>query len=186
MASGAILCCLKEEAAQPGSKYLDKLFIKNMVCSRLIIVFGYLIEITIFSAISSDKADNTEIMSVFMGGLFLVFSFFKMLDMKGFAYSYITYDIIAKKWEPWGYIYSFTELVLGVFLHISLSTPGNSLCNSGCNVCKQYRCNSESGSIKEDSVRMPWNSFQSANVQHHIYRRSFNGNYGSSNARNIK
>ena len=50
----------------------------------------------------------------FMAGFFLVFSFFKFLDLGGFADSYSSYDIIAKKWHSWGYIYAFIELALGL------------------------------------------------------------------------
>ena len=53
-------------------------------------------------------------MRVFMAGFFLIFSFFKMLDLKGFANSYSMYDIIAKKITVWGYIYAFLELALGL------------------------------------------------------------------------
>lgn len=50
----------------------------------------------------------------FMAGFFLVFSFFKLLNLKGFAESYSSYDIIAKKWLGWGYVYAFIELGLGI------------------------------------------------------------------------
>ena len=53
-------------------------------------------------------------MQHFMAGFFIVFSFFKVLDLKGFAESYSTYDIIAKKWMGWGYVYAFIELGLGI------------------------------------------------------------------------
>jgi cation transport ATPase len=53
-------------------------------------------------------------MQNFMAGFFLVFSFFKLLDVKGFAESYSSYDIIAKKWAGWGYLYAFVELGLGI------------------------------------------------------------------------
>ena len=53
-------------------------------------------------------------MQNFMAGFFLVFSFFKLLNLKGFAESYATYDIIAKKWAAWGYLYAFIELFLGI------------------------------------------------------------------------
>jgi len=53
-------------------------------------------------------------MQNFMAGFFLVFSFFKLLNLKGFAESYSSYDIIAKKWMAWGYVYAFIELGLGV------------------------------------------------------------------------
>jgi hypothetical protein len=50
----------------------------------------------------------------FMAGFFLVFSFFKLLNLKGFADSYAMYDVIAKKIPAWGYAYAFIELGLGV------------------------------------------------------------------------
>jgi copper chaperone CopZ len=53
-------------------------------------------------------------MQNFMAGFFLVFSFFKLLNLKGFAESYSSYDIIAKKWLGWGYVYAFIELGLGI------------------------------------------------------------------------
>ena len=52
-------------------------------------------------------------MNIFMAGFFLTFSFFKMLDLKGFADSYAMYDIVAKKIKAWGFIYPFIELALG-------------------------------------------------------------------------
>ena len=37
-----------------------------------------------------------------------------MLDLNGFADSYSTYDIVAKKFRQWSYIYAFVELALGL------------------------------------------------------------------------
>ena len=53
-------------------------------------------------------------MNYFMAGFFLVFSFFKMLDLKGFASSYAMYDLLAMKVPVYGYIYPFIELGLGL------------------------------------------------------------------------
>ncbi|MCH5597451.1 heavy-metal-associated domain-containing protein [Niabella ginsengisoli] len=53
-------------------------------------------------------------MRVFMSGFFITFSFFKLLNLKGFAESYSMYDIIAKHFPTWGYIYAFIELMLGL------------------------------------------------------------------------
>ncbi len=53
-------------------------------------------------------------MTNFMAGFFLVFSFFKFLDLTGFADAYSTYDLLAAKWRPWGYLYPFLELGLGL------------------------------------------------------------------------
>lgn len=49
----------------------------------------------------------------FMAGFFLVFSFFKLLDIRGFADAYSSYDLVAMRWQPWGLIYPFVELGLG-------------------------------------------------------------------------
>lgn len=53
-------------------------------------------------------------MNFFMAGFFLLFSFFKFLNIKGFAKAYQTYDLVAKKLPLWGYIYPVIELVLGI------------------------------------------------------------------------
>jgi hypothetical protein len=53
-------------------------------------------------------------MNHFMAGFFLVFSFFKLLNLQGFAESYAMYDVVAKNWQGWGYVYAFIELALGI------------------------------------------------------------------------
>lgn len=53
-------------------------------------------------------------MNHFMAGFFLVFSFFKFLDLRGFASSYSMYDLLAVKWLGYGYVYPFIELGLGI------------------------------------------------------------------------
>lgn len=80
----------------------------------ILIVFGYLIGITILSEVTKSSFNLMTSMNTFMAGFFLIFSFFKMLDVKGFAYSYMSYDIIAKKWLGWGFVYPFIELALGL------------------------------------------------------------------------
>ena len=53
-------------------------------------------------------------MSIFMGLFFVAFSFFKLLDLAGFAQAYSSYDVIAERWLGYGYIYPFIELGLGL------------------------------------------------------------------------
>lgn len=57
----------------------------------------------------------------FMAGFFLVFAFFKLLNIKGFALNYQMYDIIAERWNGWGYIYPFIELGLGILYLINIA-----------------------------------------------------------------
>ncbi|MFK7810016.1 MAG: heavy-metal-associated domain-containing protein [Saprospiraceae bacterium] len=57
----------------------------------------------------------------FMAGFFIVFAFFKLLNLEGFANSYSMYDIIAERWKSWGYIYPFLELGLGILYLINIA-----------------------------------------------------------------
>ncbi len=50
----------------------------------------------------------------FMAGFFLVFSAFKFLNLSGFADAYATYDLLAKRWHGYGFVYPFLELALGL------------------------------------------------------------------------
>jgi cation transport ATPase len=56
----------------------------------------------------------SEFMLDFMGLFYIVFSFFKMLDLKGFPASFNMYDPIAKKVPFYGKIYPFIETGLGL------------------------------------------------------------------------
>lgn len=85
-----------------------------VIYKPLIIVLLYILLGVTILQINSGKIDWMEAMNSFMGGFFLIFSFFKMLDLKSFAYSYSSYDVIAKKWLVYGYIYPFIELGLGI------------------------------------------------------------------------
>ncbi|MFN7019987.1 MAG: heavy-metal-associated domain-containing protein [Phycisphaerales bacterium] len=53
-------------------------------------------------------------MNDFMAGFFLVFSFFKFLDLRGFVSAYRRYDLLAAASPPWAWAYPFVELTLGV------------------------------------------------------------------------
>jgi copper chaperone CopZ len=79
----------------------------------IVLIFAYITGITFL--IEWQHGFNVmHWMSNFMGAFFLTFSFFKMLDLKGFAESYFSYDIIAKRWMGYGYVYAFIELALGI------------------------------------------------------------------------
>ena len=80
----------------------------------ILLIFVYITSIAIIAATHQNTFDWMQAMNVFMAGFFLTFSFFKMLDLKGFAESYSMYDIVAMKLKAWGYIYAFVELGLGI------------------------------------------------------------------------
>ncbi|MDB5285678.1 MAG: heavy-metal-associated protein [Mucilaginibacter sp.] len=80
----------------------------------VLLIFGYVAVVAILIASSSVSFDWMLAMRAFMGGFFLAFSFFKVLNIQAFADSYSMYDIIAKKFRAWGFIYVFVELGLGI------------------------------------------------------------------------
>ena len=62
----------------------------------------------------------SEAMLDFMGLFFIVFSFFKMLDLKGFPKSFRMYDPLAKRFPLYGSIYPFIETALGLMFLMRL------------------------------------------------------------------
>ena len=80
----------------------------------VLLIGAYITGTTLLAEAARDNFNFEAWMRNFMAAFFLVFSFFKLLDLKGFAESYATYDIVAKKWSTWGYIYPFIELSLGI------------------------------------------------------------------------
>lgn len=80
----------------------------------LLIIVGYILGVSLLVQYPFDNFSGMTWMRHFMAGFFLVFSFFKMLNLKGFAESYSMYDLVAARWRTWGYIYPFVELGLGI------------------------------------------------------------------------
>ena len=81
----------------------------------LILVFAYILLACFCVEIANGNFVLHRFMPNFMAGFFLVFSFFKLLDLRGFASSYSMYDLLAKKIPAYGFIYPFIELALGAW-----------------------------------------------------------------------
>jgi copper chaperone CopZ len=79
----------------------------------LFLIFGYLFAAAILLNYSDWNYSNA--MLDFMGLFYVVFSFFKFLDLKGFPESFRMYDPLAKVVPVYGWIYPFLELALGLF-----------------------------------------------------------------------
>jgi len=58
--------------------------------------------------------NTADFMLDFMGIFFIVFSFFKMLDLKGFPESFKMYDPLARVVPAYAWAYPFVETVLGL------------------------------------------------------------------------
>lgn len=79
----------------------------------ILLIFGFILSVTLVIQSKNEQFNGMEAMAHFMAGFFLVFSFFKMLNLKGFAESYVMYDVLAKQVPSWAYLYAFIELALG-------------------------------------------------------------------------
>ena len=91
-------------AAEPTRESLYPLFL----------IVGYILGAVLVIAAATGVWTPTVLMRHFMAGFFLVFSFFKLLDLRGFADAYQSYDVLAKCLPAWAFVYPFVELALGV------------------------------------------------------------------------
>lgn len=113
---------LSDMVQPPSEPFLEEAKVSWLATYRpLLLVFGYILLVTLVAGISDGSWNLTVAMRVFMAGFFLVFSFFKMLDLSGFADSYSMYDIVAKKIRVWAYLYPFVELALGISFAINFA-----------------------------------------------------------------
>ncbi len=87
----------------------------------VLLIFFYITGVTLLIHAVNQPFDWMQWMRHFMAGFFLVFSFFKMLNLKAFAESYVMYDVIARKMPAWAYVYAFVELALGIAFLINFN-----------------------------------------------------------------
>ena len=83
----------------------------------LVIIISLILLVTIVLSFKDYQLGNFIIsttLSYFMIGFFLVFAGFKLIDVKGFADGYSTYDLLARRIFTYGYVYPFIELFFGL------------------------------------------------------------------------
>lgn len=73
-----------------------------------------------------DAAEGTvsvpSTVNTFMAGFFLVFAGFKLMDLRGFAKGYATYDLLAQRVFAYGYTYPFIEMGFGLAMLAGITT----------------------------------------------------------------
>ncbi|MCL6267703.1 heavy-metal-associated domain-containing protein [Flagellimonas myxillae] len=84
----------------------------------LFLIFAYLFGAAILLRVKEWNAN--EAMLDFMGLFYIVFSFFKFLDLKGFPDSFAMYDPLARAVPFYGWLYPFIELGLGLLFLMRL------------------------------------------------------------------
>jgi copper chaperone CopZ len=87
----------------------------------ILLIFFYISLVTVLVQLNNHHFDTMQWMQHFMSGFFLIFSFFKLLNLKGFAESYVMYDVLAKQVPAWAYLYVFIELSLGIAFLINFN-----------------------------------------------------------------
>lgn len=83
------------------------------------VVVGLIGAATAALAWGDARAGTIEAESVlldFMTGFFLVFAGFKLLDLRGFADGYATYDLLAQRLPAYAWLYPFIELGFGLVM----------------------------------------------------------------------
>lgn len=80
----------------------------------ILLIFFYITLVTGLIQVNNHHFNWMQWMNHFMAGFFLTFSFFKFLNLKGFAESYVMYDVVAKRLPIWAHLYAIIELALGI------------------------------------------------------------------------
>ncbi|MGL6075414.1 MAG: MauE/DoxX family redox-associated membrane protein [Fimbriiglobus sp.] len=80
----------------------------------IVLILLYLLAIVAAIEWTAGHFHTMRAMNHFMAGFFLVFSFFKLLDVQAFASSFRMYDLAAMYLPGYAYLYPFLELGLGL------------------------------------------------------------------------
>lgn len=87
----------------------------------LLLIFAYLFAAALLLNYRDWSINNA--MLDFMGLFYIVFSFFKLLDLKGFPDSFRMYDPLAKLVPVYAWVYPFIELALGLLFLMRIQIP---------------------------------------------------------------
>ena len=96
-----------------GSRY-DRFKLWYKTYYPLLLIIAFIALVSSILTVNSQDPSAALWMQSFMSGFFLVFSFFKFLDLRGFARAYAKYDLLAKYCPKYGMIYPFMELGLAI------------------------------------------------------------------------
>lgn len=102
---------IREEKTPPAAEP-EKISVSTY--TPLLVLFGLITGVSLLGTLQQENGNYMDFMRWFMAGFFISFSYFKLINLRGFAESYAMYDIVAKRIPVWGYFYAFIELGLGI------------------------------------------------------------------------
>ncbi len=113
----------KYSVTQKGQKTIFKKnkYTKLKQLKPLFLILSYITITTIF--LNYKQGNWSTSMLDFMGLFFLVFSFFKIIDLKGFTKSFKMYDPLSKTLPIYAWIYPFVEIILGIMFLVRFQIP---------------------------------------------------------------
>lgn len=110
-----ITAMTKPEVVDSSSGYNSTIKVVKSKWEQLLPLFLIIAYLTFATVLLNYQRENWDAaMLDFMGLFFIVFSFFKMLDIKGFSISFARYDPLAKITSVYGWVYPFLETALGL------------------------------------------------------------------------
>lgn len=78
------------------------------------VVLSYIAGLVLLRELLSGSFEAMRMVSTYMAAFFILFSLFKVLNLSSFADAFQTYDIVAKKFRIYAYMYVFFEIAFGV------------------------------------------------------------------------
>jgi copper chaperone CopZ len=84
------------------------------IYTPLLLIFSFITILTTLEFLRSPNSNGETWMMDFMAGFFLVFGFFKLLNLRAFARNFKAYDLAAIAIPGYAITYPFIELGLGV------------------------------------------------------------------------
>lgn len=103
-----------KDKAGLSDKLPERSFSKWRQLKPLFLILGYISLASVL--LHRNEWNIQEMMLDFMGLFFIVFSFFKLLDIKGFVVSFKMYDPLAGQLKQYAWVYPFIEVGLGAML----------------------------------------------------------------------
>jgi cation transport ATPase len=109
----------KEHTVFQASTNTEKSELQQLL--PLFLIFAFIIGASLL--LNYNPWNSNAFMLDFMGLFYIVFSFFKLLDLKGFPESFKMYDPLAKIIPAYGWVYPFLELGLGLLFLMRIQIP---------------------------------------------------------------